>query len=62
MLHHLRTRSRVICRGQFGGEKATKVLEVLSFDFGLMVGITAIEAQQKMQVSRSGYAKPTIVA
>ena len=35
-------------RGQFGGEKAT---EVWLFDFRLRVGITAIEAQQKMQVS-----------
>ena len=31
-----------------------------SSDFGLRVGITAIEAQQKMQMSRSGYAKLTI--
>ena len=49
----VRTCSRVICRGHFGGEKAT---EVWSFDFGLRVGFTAIEAQQKMQVSQSGYA------
>ena len=39
-----------------GGEKSA----VWSFDFGLRVSITAIEAQQKMQVSPLGYAKPTI--
>ena len=49
--HHLHTRSRIICRGQFGALKSA------AFDFGLRVGITA---QHKMQVSQSGYAKPTI--
>ena len=51
--NHLRRRSRVIC-SQFGGEKAT---EVWLFDFGLRVGITAIEASSAENASRSGYAK-----
>ena len=58
MLDHLRTCSRVICRGQRSVWWPLKSAEVWSFDLRLRVGITAIEAQQKMQVSRSGYAKP----
>ena len=50
--------SRVICKGQ---RSVWWRKGLLKSDFRLRIGITAIEAQQKMQVSRSGYAVTTIL-
>ena len=45
---------RAEANGQFGGLKSA---EVWSFDFGLRVGITAIEAQQKNASESVGLRK-----
>ena len=58
MLHHLRMRSRVICRCQRSVHSeaiAEKATEVWLFD---LLAFEAIEAQQ--EVSQTVYAKPTL--
>ena len=53
-------RGKVICRGQRSVCSAEKNTTEVKSDFGLGLAFTAIGAEQKIQVSLSGYTKLTL--